>query len=66
MCGKVYKAGGIRNHLARAHPEKWKSVQPYNDDILRHLEDKNQSGLSAEEWERQLLRQYEKITRTHK
>lgn len=65
FCGKVYKASGIRNHLSKAHPEKWKLVRPYSDDILKHLEVKNLSGLSSEEWERQLLEKYEKISRKH-
>lgn len=65
FCGKVYKASGIRNHLSRTHPEKWKLVRPYSDDVLKHLEIKNLSGLSSEEWERQLLEKYEKISRKH-
>lgn len=65
FCGKVYKANGLRSHLSRTHPEKWKSIRPYNDVIQQHLENKNQSGLSAEEWEHQLLERYERISRTH-
>jgi hypothetical protein len=62
FCGKVYKAGGLRNHLSKAHPEKWKDIRPYNDVIQKHLEVKNLSGLSFEEWERQLLEKYENIS----
>lgn len=65
FCGRVYKANGIRNHLSRTHPERWKSIRPYNDEILQHLENKNQSGLSPDEWERQLLEKYEGISPTH-
>jgi HEAT repeat protein len=64
FCGKVYKANGIRNHLARTHPERWKDIQPYTDDIKKHLQNKNKTGLSAEEWENRLLEKYEKISRT--
>ena len=65
FCGRTYKAAGIRNHLSRTHPEKWKSIRPYIDVIQRHLGDKYQSGLSSDEWERQLLERYQKISRTH-
>lgn len=65
FCGKAYKASGIRNHLSRTHTEEWKSIRPYNDIIRQHLENKNQSGLSSDEWEHQLLERYRKISGTH-
>lgn len=62
FCGKIYKTGGIRNHLARKHPEEWKKIRPYDDVILQYLEIKNQSGLTSEEWERKLLEEYKKTS----
>jgi len=63
LCGRVFKRRGIGNHLVRAHPEKWKSIRPYTDEIEQHLRNKNETDLSSEEWERQLLEEYEKISR---
>ena len=65
LCGRVFKRRGISNHLTRAHPEIWKSIRPYDDVVLQHLRNKNETGLSSEEWERRLLERYEKISRTH-
>ena len=60
FCGKIYKTGGIRNHLTRKNPEEWEKIRPYNDVILQYLEIKNQNGLTAEEWEHKLLEEYKK------
>jgi len=43
FCGRAYKANGIRNHLARTHPEKWKNIRPYDDETLQYLEHENQN-----------------------
>jgi len=58
LCNGVFSRGGIRNHLSKSHPEKWKIVRPYTEEILQHLRTKGQSGLSSEEWERQLLQKF--------
>lgn len=60
FCGRVYKVNGIRNHLARSHPKQWKKIRPYDKDVLKYLEIKNQSGLPPEEWERRLVEKYQK------
>jgi len=65
LCGRVFKRRGISNHLTRAHHEIWKSIRPYDDIALQHLRNKNETSLSSEEWERQLLARYEKISRKH-
>jgi len=65
LCGRVFKRRGISSHLARAHSEIWRSIRPYTDEIEKHLREKDATGLSSEEWERQLLERYEKISRKH-
>lgn len=55
LCNREFSRGGIRNHLSKSHPETWQLVRPYNDETLQYLTMKNQSGLSYEDWERQLL-----------
>jgi len=55
LCNREFSRGGLRNHLSKSHPETWQLVRPYNDETLQYLNTKNQSGLSYEDWERQLL-----------
>jgi hypothetical protein len=65
LCGQVCKVRGISTHFTKTHPERWQDIRPYTDDILQHLQNKNKTGMSAEEWERRLLERYERISRTH-
>lgn len=65
LCGRVFKRRGISSHLARSHQEIWKNIRPYTDEIEQHLRNKDRTGLSSEEWERQLLEKYERTSRTH-
>ena len=61
LCGRVFKRRGINNHLVRTHPEIWKRIRPYTDEVERHLREKDETGLSSKEWERQLLEKYQSM-----
>jgi len=41
LCGKVCKPLGLRNHLSKMHPERWKKVKPYDEMYEKYQEIKD-------------------------